>query len=219
MGEKLVEQLVEQNLVKSVADLYILTTEKLTSLERMGKKSAEKIVTAIALSQNQPWWRVLYGLGIRHVGSVNAQTLTQYFTTVEQLSSAKITEIEGIYGIGPEIAQSVWDWFQVEGNQTLIQRLREAGLQLAGEVKTKTESVNQPLSGKTFVITGTLPTLKRDDTKELIQNAGGKVSNSVSAKTDYLVVGEDPGSKLTKAQSLGIQQLSEEELLALISSL
>ncbi len=216
LGEKLIEQLVEQNLVKSVADLYILTTEKLTSLERMGKKSADKIVTAIALTQNQPWWRVLYGLGIRHVGSVNAQTLTQHFTTVERLSSAKITEIEGIYGIGPEIAQSVWDWFQVEGNQSLIQRLREAGLQLAGEVKIKTESINQPLSGKTFVITGTLPTLKRDNAKELIQNAGGKVSNSVSAKTDYLVVGEEAGSKLAKAQSLGIKQLSEDELLALI---
>ncbi|HBE19946.1 MAG TPA: DNA ligase [Cyanobacteria bacterium UBA11149] len=217
LGEKLVEQLVDRDLVKSVADLYSLTPEKLTALERMGKKSAEKILTAIAQSQNQPWSRVLYGLGIRHIGSVNAQTITQNFTTVEQLSKAKITEIEGIYGIGSEIAQSVWDWFQVEGNQTLIQRLREAGLQLAGEVKTTTESAHQPLTGKTFVITGTLPTLKRDEAKELIQKAGGKVTNSVSAKTDYLVVGEDPGSKLAKAEALGITQLSEETLLALIA--
>lgn len=216
LGEKLVEQLVDRDLVKSVGDLYSLTPEKLTALERMGTKSAEKIINAIAKSPNQPWWRVLYGLGIRHVGSVNAQTLTQHFTTVEQLSNAKVTEIAGIYGIGAEIAQSVWDWFQVEGNQSLITRLREAGLQLAGEIKTKTESINQPLSGKTFVITGTLPTMKRDEAKELIQKAGGKVTNSVSAKTDYLVVGEDAGSKLAKAEALGIKQLTEEKLLALI---
>jgi DNA ligase (NAD+) len=216
LGEKIVQQLVDQGVVRSVADLYDLTPEQLASLERMGKKLAEKLVDAIANSKTQPWSRVLYGLGIRHVGSVNAQTLTQQFPRVEQLAGASAANIEGVYGIGPEIAQSVSQWFQVPANQTLIDRLRNAGLQLAAQVETTAKLKSQPLSGKTFVITGTLPTLKRDEAKELIQKAGGKVTNSVSAKTDYLVVGEDAGSKLEKAQTLGITQLSEAQLLELL---
>ncbi|HAJ63518.1 MAG TPA: DNA ligase [Cyanobacteria bacterium UBA8543] len=217
LGEKLVQQMVDQDVVHSVADLYELTVEQLASLERMGKKSAEKLVDAIANSKIQPWSRVLYGLGIRHVGSVNAQTLVQQFPTVEQLAKASAAQIEGVYGIGPEIAQSVAQWFQVPANQTLIDRLREAGLQLAAQVQTTAQTKNQPLSGKTFVITGTLPTLKRDEAKELIEKVGGKVTNSVSSKTDYLVVGEDAGSKLEKAQSLGITQLNETQLLELVT--
>jgi len=182
----------------------------------MGKKLAQKLVDAIANSKTQPWSRVLYGLGIRHVGSVNAQTLTQQFPTVEQLASASAAQIEGVYGIGPEIAQSVSQWFQVPANQTLINRLREAGLQLAAQVRTTTKPKSQALSGKTFVLTGTLPTLKRDEAKELIEKAGGKVTNSVSSKTDYVVVGEEAGSKLEKAQSLGITQLSEAQLMELL---
>jgi len=216
LGEKIVQQLVDQDVVHSVADLYDLTTEKLASLERMGKKLAQKLVDAIANSKTQPWSRVLYGLGIRHVGSVNAQTLTQQFPTVEQLASASAAQIEGVYGIGPEIAQSVSQWFQVPANQTLINRLREAGLQLAAQVRTTTKPKSQALSGKTFVLTGTLPTLKRDEAKELIEKAGGKVTNSVSSKTDYVVVGEEAGSKLEKAQSLGITQLSEAQLMELL---
>jgi DNA ligase (NAD+) len=218
LGEKIVQQLVDQGVVRSVGDLYDLTPEQLASLERMGKKLAEKLVDAIANSKTQPWSRVLYGLGIRHVGSVNAQTLTQQFPTVEQLAGASAANIEGVYGIGPEIAQSVSQWFQVPANQTLIDRLRNAGLQLAAQVETTAKLKSQPLSGKTFVITGTLPTLKRDEAKELIQKAGGKVTNSVSAKTDYLVVGEDAGSKLEKAQTLGITQLSEAQLLELLEA-
>ena len=216
LGEKIVQQLVDQDVVHSVADLYDLTTEKLASLERMGKKLAQKLVDAIANSKTQPWSRVLYGLGIRHVGSVNAQTLTQQFPTVEQLASASAAQIEGVYGIGPEIAQSVSQWFLLPANQTLINRLREAGLQLSAQVVTTTEPKSQALSGKTFVLTGTLPTLKRDEAKELIEKAGGKVTNSVSSKTDYVVVGEEAGSKLEKAQSLGITQLSEAQLMELL---
>ncbi|HEY9667716.1 MAG TPA: helix-hairpin-helix domain-containing protein, partial [Coleofasciculaceae cyanobacterium] len=216
LGEKIVEQLVDRGLVGSVADLYELTAENVASLERMGKKSAEKLVGAIANSKAQHWPRVLYGLGIRHVGSVNAQTLVQQFPTVEQLASASAAQIEGVYGIGPEIAQSVSQWFRVPANQTLIDRLREAGLQLATEVQTTAEPKSQLLSSKTFVITGTLPTLKRDEAKALIEQVGGKVTNSVSSKTDYLVVGEDAGSKLEKAQSLGITQLTEAQLLELL---
>ncbi|HEY9613182.1 NAD-dependent DNA ligase LigA, partial [Allocoleopsis sp.] len=216
MGEKLVQQLVDQGVVHSVADLYDLTAEQLASLERLGKKSAEKLVNAIAHSKTQPWSRVLYGLGIRHVGSVNAQTLTQQFSTVEQLAGASAAQIEGVYGIGPEIAQSVFSWFQVPANQTLIERLRKAGLQLASKVEYTNQHTSQSLSGKTFVITGTLPTLKRDEAKGLIEKAGGKVTGSVSAKTDYLVVGEEAGSKLEKAQALGIPLLNEAQLLELL---
>ncbi len=217
VGEKLVQQMVDSHLVNCVADLYDLTAERLMNLERMGVKLAEKLVNAIAQSKTQPWSRVLYGLGIRHVGSVNAQLLTEKFTNVEKLAAASSATIEGIYGIGPEIAQSVYQWFQVPANQNLIERLKTTGLQLKSEVKSQTSTqTNLQLAGKIFVITGTLPTLKRDEAKDLIQRAGGKVTNSVSAKTDYVVVGEDAGSKLEKAQSLGIHQLSESELTELL---
>lgn len=220
VGEKLVQQLVDRNLVNSVADLYDLTAEKLMNLERMGRKLAEKLVGAIEHSKTQPWSRVLYGLGIRHVGSVNAQLLVERFPNVEDLAKASAASIEGVCGIGPEIAQSVYRWFQVPANQSLIDRLSAAGLQLKSEVKNQkqaTESKSLPLSGKVFVITGTLPSLKRDEAKDLIQKAGGKVTNSVSSKTDYLVVGEDAGSKLEKARSLGIAELSEAELLSILA--
>ena len=216
MGEKLVQQLVDRSIVYSVADLYDLTAEQLGKLQRMGKKLAEKLVDAIAQSQTKPWSRVLYGLGIRHVGSVNAQLLSMHFPTVEQLAEAEPEAIAAVYGIGSEIAQSVHQWFRIPANQTLISRLRAAGLQLVADVDTVPVSINQSLSGKTFVITGTLPTLKRDEAKALIQNAGGKLTDSVSSKTDYLVVGEDAGSKLEKAQQLGITCLSEAQLLELL---
>ncbi|WP_211173326.1 NAD-dependent DNA ligase LigA [Brasilonema bromeliae] len=217
MGEKLVHQLVDKGVVHSVADLYNLTEEHLCGLERMGKKLAQKLVEAIAQSKNQPWSRVLYGLGIRHVGSVNAQLLTQKFPTVEQLAEASQADIETVYGIGEEIAQSVYQWFHISANQTLISRLKDAGLQFAStEEETPLSQSHQKFTGKTFVITGTLPTLKRDEAKALIQKAGGKVTDSVSKKTDYLVVGEEAGSKLTKAQELGVRQLNEGELLELL---
>ncbi|PMB51308.1 DNA ligase (NAD(+)) LigA [Fischerella thermalis CCMEE 5201] len=218
IGEKLVHQLVDKGLVDSVADLYDLTSDKLYELERMGKKSAEKIVDAIAQSKKQPWSRVLYGLGIRHVGNVTAQLLTEKFLSVEQLAEASRPKIEGVYGIGAEIADSIYQWFRISANQTLIQRLQAAGLQFATTADTTVtkDSDNQKLAGKTFVITGTLPTLKRDEAKALIQKAGGKVTDSVSKKTDYLVVGEDAGSKLAKAEALGITQLSEAQLLEIL---
>ncbi|TBR61476.1 DNA ligase (NAD(+)) LigA [Westiellopsis prolifica IICB1] len=218
IGEKLVHQLVDKGLVHSVADLYNLTSEKLHALERMGKKSADKIIDAIAQSKNQPWSRVLYGLGIRHVGNVTAQLLTEKFQSVEQIQTARVSDIEGIYGIGAEIADSIYQWFHISANQTLIQRLQAAGLQFTTTADTTVtgDGDNQKLAGKTFVITGTLPTLKRDEAKALIQKAGGKVTESVSKKTDYVVVGEDAGSKLAKAEALGITQLSEAQLLELL---
>ncbi|MBD2444882.1 NAD-dependent DNA ligase LigA [Dolichospermum sp. FACHB-1091] len=218
VGEKLVYQLVEKGLIHSVADLYELTKEQLCELERMGEKSAEKLIKAIAQSKIQPWSRVLYGLGIRHVGSVNAQLLTQRFTTVAELTAARQSDIAGVYGIGAEIAQSVYQWFHTVANQTLISRLQAMGLQLANSPETKAVGeINQKLVGKIFVVTGTLPTLKRDEAKALIQKHGGKITDSISKKTDFLVVGAEAGSKLEKARNLGISQLTEAQLLAMLA--
>ncbi len=217
IGEKLVKQLVTENHVTSVADLYELTSEQLQTLDRMGQKSADKIIAAIAQSKTKPWARVLYGLGIRHVGSVNAQTITDNFPNVELLASANKEAIASIYGIGEEIAQSIYDWFRKDINQHLVERLQNAGLQFVSEPKEGNAiALNPNIAGKTFVVTGTLPTLKRDEAKDLIKSAGGKVTDSISKKTNYLVVGAEAGSKLEKAQSLGVPCISEEELLQLL---
>lgn len=215
VGEKLIVQLLESGLVHSTADLYDLTTEQLMQLDRTGQKSAEKVVAAIAASVEQPWSRVLYGLGIRLVGSSNAVTLSEAFPTVESLANAQPEEISAIFSIGDEIARSVVQWFQIESNQLLIDRLRSSGLQLVGEKKPQEIAVTA-ITGKTFVVTGTLPTLKRDEAKDMIRKAGGKVTDSVSKKTDFLVVGEDAGSKLEKARSLNVKILSEAEFLELL---
>ena len=217
LGEKWVKQLVEQGLVQSVADLYGLTVADLLPLERMGQKSAEKLVGAIAASKARPWASVLYALGIRHVGTVNAKTLAQQFLTVDALAAASDEEIATVHSIGPEIAQAVFQWFRVSANQTLIERLRQAGLQLANpEAEQGQSAAAGPLAGKTLVLTGTLPTLTRPEATEIIEAAGGRVTSSVSKATDYLVAGEKAGSKLTKAEGLGVAILSEVELLALV---
>ena len=213
LGERIVLLFLEKRLVQSIADIYDLTESQIAALERMGTKSAQKLVEAIASSKTQPWSKLLYGLGIRYVGSVNANLLAENFPTVQQLSEASVESLEAVFGIGKEIAQSVYDWFRIPANQALVERLLAAGLQLAS-----THNVYQhTLAGLTFVITGTLPTLKRGEARELIEQAGGKVTGSVSAKTDYLVVGEEAGSKLEKAQQLGVKQLSEAQLLEMIN--
>jgi len=218
IGEKLVRQLVTENHVASVADLYDLTSAKLQSLDRLGQKSADKIIAAIAQSKSKPWARVLYGLGIRQVGSVNAQSIADNFPNIELLANSSPEAIASIYGIGEEIAQSIYEWFRKSSNQNLVQRLQASGLQFVSEKKEGNAiAINPNIAGKTFVVTGTLPTLKRDEAKDLIKSAGGKVTESVSKKTNYLVVGADAGSKLEKAQSLGVQTLSEEDLLKLIN--
>ncbi len=215
VGEKLIVQLLNANMVRSIADLYDLTPEKIMELDRTGQKSAEKVVKAIDASKTQPWSRVLYGLGIRLVGSSNAQILSESFPTVELLAAAPAEQISSIFGIGDEIARSVVQWFQVDSNRALIERLRNAGLQLKGEGKPL-ETALTAITGKTFVVTGTLPTLKRDEVKDMIRKAGGKVTDSVSKKTDFVVVGDDAGSKLEKARSLNITTLSETEFLELL---
>ncbi|MEO0836944.1 MAG: NAD-dependent DNA ligase LigA, partial [Cyanobacteria bacterium J06642_3] len=218
LGERIAMLLIQNNLVASVADLYALTVEQVAGLERMGTKSAANLVSAIAESKNQSYDRLLYGLGIRYVGSVNAKILAESFPTIEQLSQASFEAIEEVYGIGEEIAQSVFEWVRVAANQTLIQQLRAAGLNFAvTDSNHDLDQSEQILTGKTFVITGTLPSLKRDEAKKLIEQAGGKVTGSISKKTDYLLLGENAGSKLAKAEKLGVAQLSEAELLELLN--
>lgn len=216
MGKKLVEQLVDKGVVTSIAGLYRLTSAELASLERMGSKSANNLVEAIAASKQQPWARVLYGLGIRHVGQTNALTLSQAFPTVEHLIAADPEAIAQVYSIGPEIAQAVAEWFRSPTNRQLVEQLQVAGLQFAGAAPVLSDQP-QPLAGKTFVITGTLPTLSRDEAKAKIQAAGGKVSGSVSKKTDFVLVGEEAGSKLTKAQELGLTLLDETQFIAMLA--
>ncbi|MGI8935896.1 MAG: NAD-dependent DNA ligase LigA [Phormidesmis sp.] len=217
LGDRWVQQWIEQGMVKSVADLYALTVDDLLPLERMGQQLATKLIGAIADSKQRPWPKVLYGLGIRLVGSTNAQLLADNFPSAAALSQAEEEAIAQIYGIGPEIAQSVRQWFQVPANQSLIERLESAGLQLES-TQQAVRSQSQPLSGKSFVLTGTLPILQRSEAKSRIEAAGGRVSGSVSSKTNYVVIGENAGSKQAKAEELGIAQLTEADLLALLAS-
>lgn len=218
LGEKNVMLLLEHKLVNSIADIYSLTVEQIMALPRMGQRSAEKLVGAIAASKSQSYARVIYGLGIRFVGKVNAEILTQNFPTLEDLQSANFAKLQGVYGIGEEIAQSVIDWFRVEANQQLIETLKSTGLTFeeTQAIATPTSS-NSNLVGKTFVITGTLPTLKRSEAAEKIKTAGGKVTSSISSKTDYLLAGEKAGSKLEKAQKLNVEIITEEQLLKLLT--
>jgi DNA ligase (NAD+) len=219
LGKKLVEQLVEKGEVKSLADIYSLTVSQLEGLDRMGKKSAQKLIDAIEKSKLQPWTRVLYGLGIFRVGNTYAQSLSAEFPTVELLAGAEPGAIASVFGIGTEIAGAIGEWFATPANQQLVEQLRSAGLQFtldAATIERRAASAAGHLVGKTFVITGTLPTLSRSEAAALIEQYGGKVSGSVSKKTSYVVFGEEAGSKLTKAQELGIELLTEETLMALV---
>ncbi|OKH18731.1 NAD-dependent DNA ligase LigA [[Limnothrix rosea] IAM M-220] len=217
LGEKNVILLLEHNLVNSIADIYNLTVEEIMALPRMGQRSAEKLVAAIAASKSQDYARVIYGLGIRFVGKVNAEILTQNFPTLDKLQTATFAKLQGVYGIGEEIAQSVVDWFRVEANQQLIAALQNAGLTFEA-TQTAPVQTNSSIAGKTFVITGTLPTLKRSEAADKIKAAGGKVTSSVSKKTDYLLAGENAGSKLEKARTLGVTELDEAQFFELLSS-
>jgi DNA ligase (NAD+) len=213
LGEKVIEQLVTTGRVRSIPDLYQLTIDRLVALDRLGQKSAENLLDAIAASKTQPWDRVLFGLGIRHVGAVNARTLAEQFRRVEDLATAEEGAIAAVYGIGPEIARSVRTWFAIPANQLQVNRLRSLGLTLAAPDRPDPEPSAAPLAGQTFVLTGTLPTLSRAAAKALIAAAGGKVTGSISRSTDYLVAGDKAGSKLTQAQALNIPILTETDLL------
>ena len=226
LGSKLIEQLVDRGLVGSIADLYRLDGALLSSLERMGDTSAIKLVAALEASKQQNWHRQLYGLGIHHVGEVNAKALAKAFTSAADLAVAATESpelITAVFGIGPEIAQSLQQWFATPANQALLGEMEGLGVALAATEAERAEGLargsgNGHLAGKTFVITGTLPKLSRREAQTLIEAAGGKVSGSVSKKTSYVVAGDEAGSKLTKAQELGVAVLDEAGLEALLAA-
>jgi DNA ligase (NAD+) len=213
LGEALVNQLHESGLVKNVADLYRLKKDDLLKLERMGEKSAENVLAEIEASKKLPLERVIYGLGIRMVGERTAQFLAEHFGSLDAIMNASAEELEEVNEIGPRIAVSIVEFFADEHNRKMVNDLRKAGLTFTGQKKEK----GTKLAGKTFVLTGTLERHTRDEAKKMIEDAGGRVSGSVSKKTDYVVAGSDAGSKLDKARELGVSVIGEkglEELLA-----
>ncbi len=207
IGEALVNQLTDRGLVKNVADIYKLTKDDLLLLERMGDKSAQNVLGEIEVSKKLPLERVIYGLGIRFVGERTAQFLAEHFGSMDALMNASEEELQQATEVGPRIAQSIAEFFQEPRNRELVERLRKAGLTFAGTKKKR----GTKLAGKTFVLTGTL-TRPRDQAKKMIEDAGGRVSGSVSKKTDYVVAGTDAGSKLDKAKELGINVIGEKDL-------
>ena len=222
VGEKLVERLFSLGLVKDPADLYRLRYEDLVSLEGFQDRSARKVLESIERSKHRGFARVLFALGIPHVGAQTAELIVRHFPSIDRLLQARAEELAAIEGVGPVIAEAIVSFLRDPRHQDLIRRLREAGVEMGAEpagkaaVQGEAARVPQTLAGKTFVLTGTLPTLSREEAIRLIEAAGGKVTSSVSRRTDYVVVGESPGSKLAKAQELNIPLLDEAQLLAMI---
>ena len=215
LGSKIIDQLVEQELVHDPSDLYRLSAETLAGLERMGEKSATNLVEAIDRSRKPALGRFLFALGIREVGEVGAQLLARYFGTLDALMAADQEQLQAVDEIGPIIAGHVHKFFNEPANRRVIQRLLEAGVEWQPEEVRQTQS--QPLDGKTYVLTGSLEQLKRSEAKARLEALGARVSGSVSKKTDAVIAGADPGSKLTKAEDLGVTVMDEVELLALLS--
>jgi DNA ligase (NAD+) len=217
MGEVLVNQLVDKNLIHDVADIYALTTKQLADLERMGEKSAANVVSAVAESKQRELWRLIHGLGILHVGEGGARKLADHFHDLNALASADIEKLQEAEDVGPVMAQSVHDFFRNPRNQAVIEKLRKAGIKMK-EKATQKAIATGPFAGKTVVVTGTLAKLSRDETKEALRKAGATVTDSVSKKTDFLIVGEDAGSKLDKATKLGVKTLTESEFARMLES-
>ena len=213
-GEVLVGQLVGQGLVRDIADLYSLKLDEVAGLERMGEKSAANLLSGVAASKTRDAWRLLYGLGILHVGAGVAKALGKCFETVDDVFAASFDHLTTCEDVGEAIAQSIVQWHGDGRNRNLLERLRKAGLNFSSELY-RPQAKPGALAGKTFVLTGTLPNLKCEEASAKIEAAGGKVSGSVSKKTDYVVTGEEAGSKLDKAQKLGVKIITEAELLKL----
>jgi DNA ligase (NAD+) len=207
MGEALVNQLADGGLVRDVADIYELTKEKLLTLERIGDKSAENLLAEIEQSRKLPLERVIFGLGIRFVGERTAEFLAEHFGSMDDLMRASLEELQEVNEVGPRVAASIHEFFGEPRNRKLVERLRKY-LTFTGKKRER----GTTLTDKTFVLTGTLTNYSRDAAKKLIEDAGGKVSGSVSKKTDFVVAGDDPGSKLDKARELGVRVIDEKEM-------
>jgi len=214
-GERLVDQLVEKDLVRDVSGLYSLTQEQLEALERMGTKSAANLLKEIEASRSLEFWRLLFGLGIRHVGERTAQILAKHFRSIERLEKASQEELEQVHEVGPKLAESIFKFLKQPENRELIKRLRDARLPMKSET-VEDEQPEQIFAGKTFVLTGTLDGMTRDEATALIEQRGGRVSSSVSKKTSFVLAGRDAGSKLEKARDLGVQILDEQAFRAML---
>ena len=211
LGFALADQLIAKKIVKDIADLYNLTLDDLASLERMAEKSASNVLSQIEASKSRDLWHLIYGLGIRHVGERTAGILARHFGSLERLGRATVEELDDIHEIGLTMAQSIHDWFADEGNVRLCERLRQAAVRTEAE-KQSMPAGDERFAGKLFVLTGTLPGMTRDEARGLIEASGGRVVSSVSKKTDFVVAGDEPGSKLEKANQLGVKVLDEAQL-------
>ena len=218
LGDKIVDQLVDGGLIRTLPELYTLGLAKLAALDRMAEKSAANLVAALDRSRQTTLARFLYALGIRHVGEATAKDLARHFGGIDRVMDASVEQLLAVNDVGPVVAQSIHTFFAQPHNREVVERLRSAGVQWAEHDGTAAVSAPQPLAGKTLVLTGTLPTLTRDQAKEMIESAGGKVAGSVSKKTHAVVAGAEAGSKLDKARELGVTVLDEAGLLALLAA-
>jgi DNA ligase (NAD+) len=214
LGSAVIEQLLSRGLIKTSADLYELKADQLLQLEKFAEKSAQNLIQAIEDSKTRELWQLIHGLGLPNIGKQSAKDLEAHFGNLEAIAQANETELEAIEGIGTIMAQSIHAWFSNEMNQQELKRLREYGLNFLS--KQSTASPDGPLSGKTLVLTGTLPSLTRDEATSLIEKAGGRTSSSVSKKTDYLLTGEAAGSKYSKAEKLGVAIIDEADFLNIV---
>jgi DNA ligase (NAD+) len=219
LGEKLAYQLVESGLVNDFGDLYDLTEDQLTGLERMGKKSAQKLLANIAGSKSRGLARLLNALSIRHVGARVATTIAEHFGSMDDVLAASEEDLANVEDVGPVIAKSVYHFLQSENGQRAIRRLRESAVDMTAPRKTpETTATAGPLSGKSIVVTGTLEKYSREEIESLIARFGGRATSSVSKSTDFVVAGEKAGSKLDKAQKLGVRVISEAEFDEMIAT-
>jgi DNA ligase (NAD+) len=216
LGDKLVEQLVDSGLITTLPDLYKLGFTALAGLDRMAEKSANNIVAALEKSKRTTLPRFLFGLGIRHVGEATAKELARHFGQLDRIMDASVEALSEVNDVGPVVAQSIHTFFEQPHNREVVEQLRACGL--SWEEGEPAARAPQPLAGKTFVLTGTFPTLGRDQAKDLLEAAGAKVAGSVSKKTDYVVAGTDAGSKLEKAQTLGVAVIDEAAMLAMLGT-
>ena len=215
LGDKLIEQMVDVGLIKTPDDLYRLSTAQLAGLERMAEKSAQNVFEAIQTSKSTTLARLIYALGIRHVGEATAKTLAKTYGTLDAVMNASLDDLHTVEDVGPVVAHSIVTFWADARHQAVIKHLVELGVHW--DDVAVAEKIETPFTGKTVVLTGTLPTLGREEAKALLEQAGAKVAGSVSKKTDYVVAGAEAGSKLEKAQQLGIAVIDEAQMLAMLS--